>query len=54
MSTANKNLKRYCEKILYFLSKIVNDDNGQISIHGIDKDEYEKMIIMKDILMKHM
>jgi hypothetical protein len=54
MSTANKNLKRYCEKILYFLSKIVNDDNGRISINGIDKDEYEKMIIMKDILMKHM
>lgn len=54
MSTANKNLKRYCEKILYFLSKTVNDDNGRISMNGIDKDEYEKMMIMKDILLKHM
>ena len=54
MSTANKNLKRYCEKILYFLSKTVNDDNGRISMNGIDKDEYEKMMIMKDILLKYM
>jgi hypothetical protein len=53
MSTANEKLKKYCKKVLYFLSKIVNDENGRISINEIDKDEYEKMMIMKDILMKH-
>jgi dsDNA-binding SOS-regulon protein len=53
MSTANEKLKKYCKKVLFFLSKIVNDENGQISINKIDKDEYEKMMIMKDILMKH-
>ena len=53
-NAANKNLKRYCKKVLYFLSKIVNDENGQISINGIGKDEYEKMIIMKDTLLKYM
>jgi len=54
MLTANKNLKHYCVKVLYYLSKIVNDDNGQISMNGIGKDEYEKMMIMKDILLKYM